>query len=187
MRRLGTRFAATGLSADFWTAVGLVLSIAAGAAYASSAVGFHWYHAAVVGGLLLLVSGFFDMVDGSVARATGKTSKKGAFLDSSFDKIAESVIFLGLAAGGLAHPVWALLALAMSLLVSYTRARAESLGVELKGIGIGERAERMLILAFIGFIPHPDALTWATIIVSIVAGITLGQRIAATSKKLSTI
>src|SRR5574339_1223408 len=98
MRRLGTRFAATGLSADFWTAVGLVLSIAAGAAYASSAVGFHWYHAAVVGGLLLLVSGFFDMVDGSVARATGKTSKKGAFLDSSFDKIAESVIFLGLAA-----------------------------------------------------------------------------------------
>lgn len=135
---------------------------------------------------MLLASGFFDMIDGSVARATGKSSRKGAFLDSSFDKIAESVIFLGIAAGGLAHPVWAMLALAMSLLVSYTRARAESIGVELKGIGIGERAERLLIVALVGMIPHPDALTWAMIIVSVVAGITLGQRIIATSQKLRT-
>jgi archaetidylinositol phosphate synthase len=71
-------------------------------------------------------------------------------------------------------------------LVSYTRARAESLGVELKGIGIGERAERLLIVAIVGMVPHQDALNWAMILVSIVAGITLGQRIAATSKKLST-
>jgi archaetidylinositol phosphate synthase len=185
MGRLGLRFAATGLSADFWTALGLALAVAAGAAYASAGIGFDWYFAAVIGGVLLLSSGFFDMIDGSVARSTGKTSRKGAFLDSSFDKVAESVVFLGIAAGGLANPVLAMLALALSLLVSYTRARAESLGVDLKGIGIGERAERLLIVAFFGMIPHSDALTWSMIVVSAVAGITLAQRISATSGKLS--
>lgn len=193
MTRLGSSFASTGLSANFWTGVGLAISIAAGVAYASPAFGidFNPYYAAVVGGVLLLVSGFFDVVDGSVARVTKQTSKKGAFLDSSFDKIAEVTIFAGIAYGGLANPFWCLIALGMSLLVSYTRSRAESLGVELKGIGIGERAERLLIVAIIGMIPlgtFPDntAMNWAVIIVSVVAGITLIQRIAATSKKLST-
>jgi archaetidylinositol phosphate synthase len=137
-----------------------------------------------------LISGFFDIVDGSVARVTKQTSKKGAFLDSSFDKISEVVIFAGIALGGLADPFWCLAALGISILVSYTRARAESLGVELKGIGIGERAERMLIIAIIGMIPlnpvFPETgMYWAVIIVAIVAGITLIQRIAATAKKLS--
>jgi archaetidylinositol phosphate synthase len=186
MEKLGSSFAATGLSANFWTAVGLGLSIVAGGIYASPALGIDRFFAAVTGGMVLLIAGFFDMVDGSVARITGKTTKKGAFLDSSFDKIAETAIFLGIAVGGLANPSWAMLALALSLLVSYTRARAESLGVELKGIGIGERAERLLIVAIVGMVPHQDALNWAMILVSIVAGITLGQRIAATSKKLST-
>ncbi|MEM3161140.1 MAG: CDP-alcohol phosphatidyltransferase family protein, partial [Nitrososphaera sp.] len=92
--------------------------------------------------------------------------------------------------GGLANPVWSMIALGLSLLVSYTRARAESLGVELKGIGIGERAERMLILAIIGMIPFAGDISlgaqmnWAVIIVSIVAGITLIQRIVATASKL---
>ena len=186
MEKLGSVFAATGLSANFWTAVGLGLAIVSGGIYASPTIGFDRYFAALVGGLVLLVAGFFDMVDGSVARVTGKSSKKGAFLDSSFDKIAETSIFLGIAVGGLAHPSWAMLALALSLLVSYTRARAESLGVELKGIGIGERAERLLIVAIVGIVPLPDSLNWAMIIVSFVAAITLGQRIVATSKKLST-
>ena len=138
-----------------------------------------------------MISGFFDIVDGSVARLTKQTSKKGAFLDSLFDKISEVVIFGGIALGGLASPFWCLVALGLSLLVSYTRARAESLGVELKGIGIGERAERMLILAIIGMIPLPQTpfvwsgMNWAVIIVAIVAGITLVQRIAATATKLS--
>lgn len=196
MERLGTSFASTGLSANFWTGVGLAISIAAGIAYASPAfIGIDWYSpylAAVIGGVLLLISGFFDIVDGSVARVTKQTSKKGAFLDSSFDKISEVVIFAGIAFGGLANPFWCLVALGISILVSYTRARAESLGVELKGIGIGERAERMLILAIIGMIPlelafpGQSGMYWAVIIVSIVAGITLIQRIAATAKKLST-
>ena len=199
MTKLGASFASTGLSANFWTGLGLAISIAAGIAYASSAFNISWYTpylAAVVGGVLLLVSGFFDMVDGSVARITKQASKKGAFLDSSFDKISEVVVFGGIALGALASPFWCLIALGLSLLVSYTRARAESLGVELKGIGIGERAERMLILALVGMIPMHLALSdiglyqfgmqWAVIIVSIVAGFTLVQRIAATAKKLST-
>jgi len=185
MTKLGSAFAATGLSANFWTLVGLSISIVAAATYASPLAGLDRYAAAALGSVALLIAGFFDLVDGSVARVTGKTTKKGAFLDSTFDKIAETAIFLGIAVSGLAQPTWAMLALALSLLVSYSRARAESLGVELKGIGIGERAERLLIVAIVGFIPFPSALDWAMIIVSIVAGITLGQRIAATSKKLS--
>ncbi|HEY8140360.1 MAG TPA: CDP-alcohol phosphatidyltransferase family protein [Nitrososphaera sp.] len=185
MARLGASFASTGLSANFWTGLGLSIAIAAGIVYASPALGLPWYYAAVVGGILLLVSGFLDVIDGSVARVTGKSSKKGAFLDSSFDKIAESVVFVGIAAGGLAQPVWVIVALAASLLVSYSRARAESLGVELKGIGIGERAERLLIVALVGMVPHPEAMNWAMIIVAVVAAITLAQRIASTSKKLS--
>jgi archaetidylinositol phosphate synthase len=184
MAKLGTSFAGTGLSADFWTGVGLALAFLAGAIYALPVIGFNWYTTAVLGGVALLVSGFFDIVDGSVARVTGKSTKKGAFLDSSFDKIAETAVFLGIAAGGLGQPLWVMLALALSLLVSYTRARAESVGVELKGIGIGERAERLLIIALVGMIPHPDALTWAMIIVSGVAGITLVQRIIATFRRL---
>lgn len=192
MTRLGTSFASTGLSANFWTGLALALSIAAGIAYALPSLGLDipWYYAAVIGGVLLLISGFFDVVDGSVARVTKQTSKKGAFLDSSFDKISEVIIFAGIAFGNLANPYWCLVALGLSLLVSYTRTRSESLGVELKGIGIGERAERLLILAIIGMIPiGPDqsqgAMNWAVIIVSIVAGITLVQRIATTAKKLS--
>ncbi|MCI0564474.1 MAG: CDP-alcohol phosphatidyltransferase family protein [Nitrososphaera sp.] len=185
MTKLGHSFAATGLSANFWTGISLALSIAGGVAYGSAALGYPWYLSAVVGGVLLLVSGFFDLIDGNVARVTGKTSKKGAFLDSSFDKIAETVIFAGIAAGGLAQPLWCLVALALSLLVSYTRARAESLGVELKGIGIGERAERLLIVAIIGFIPFTEAMNWAMIVVSAVAGITLIQRVVLTYRKLS--
>jgi archaetidylinositol phosphate synthase len=195
MTKLGTSFASTGLSANFWTGLGLAISIAAGIAYASPAfISIDRYVAAIIGSILLLISGFFDIVDGSVARVTKQTSKKGAFLDSSFDKISEVVIFAGIAFGDLASPFWCLVALGISILVSYTRARAESLGVELKGVGIGERAERMLILAIISMIPlHlvsdslQSGMYWAVIIVAIVAGTTLVQRIAATAKKLSSI
>jgi archaetidylinositol phosphate synthase len=189
LAKLGRSFASTGLSANFWTGLGLLISVVAGIAYASDTF-FNidwtpWSFAAVIGGVLLLLSGFFDIVDGSVARITKQTTKKGAFLDSSFDKIAEIVIFAGIAYGKLADPLLCLVGLGMSLLVSYTRARAESLGAKLKGIGIGERAERMLIIAIIGMIPIREAMEWAIIIVSIVAGITAVHRITVTAKKLS--
>jgi archaetidylinositol phosphate synthase len=191
LTKVGRRFASTGLSANFWTGAGLAVSMVAGIAYSSGTFinidWTPWSFASVIGGVLILLSGFCDIVDGSVARITNQTTRKGAFLDSSFDKIGEIVIFAGIAYGKLADPLLCLLALGMSLLVSYTRARAESLGAKLRGVGIGERAERMLIIAIIGMIPVREAMEWAIIIVSIVAGITSVQRIAATAKKLSSI
>lgn len=189
LTRIGATFASTGLSANFWTGLGLAVSVLAAIAYTSNAFlnldWTPWNFAAVIGGILLLVSGFFDIVDGSVARITKRISNKGAFLDSVFDKIAEVIIFGGIALGQLADSFWCLVALGLSLLVSYTRARAESLGGKLKGIGIGERAERLLIIAIIGMIPVREAMQWAVIIVSIVAGITLAQRMVVTVRKLS--
>ena len=83
LQKIGTIFASTGLPANFWTAIGLVFAFASAVIYA-----LHFEYSFVIGGVLLLVSGFFDIVDGQVARVTQKTSKKGAFLDSVFDKIA---------------------------------------------------------------------------------------------------
>ena len=189
LSKIGAGFASTGLSANFWTGLGLALSVLAAIVYASNAFieldWTPWNFAAVIGGILLLLSGFFDMVDGSVARITKQTTNKGAFLDSVFDKISEVIIFGGIALGQLADSFLCLIALGLSLLVSYTRARAESLGGALKGIGIGERAERLLLIAIIGVIPTRDAMQWAMIIVSIVAGITLAQRVAITVRRLS--
>jgi archaetidylinositol phosphate synthase len=186
MERLGTFFASLGFSANFWTMWGLLLSITSALVYGAAApsVGLPWYFATTLGGILLLISGFFDIVDGTVAKITKKSSKKGSFLDSSFDKISEISVFLGLTIGNLAEPILCTIALSLSLLVSYIRARAESLGVDLRGIGIGERAERLLILAIIGMIPIPGAMHWALAIVSIIASITIIQRMVATYKKL---
>jgi len=176
LRKIGIVFAASGLSANFWTAVGLAFAFASATVYA-----LHFDYAFVAGGILLLTSGFFDIVDGQVARITKKISKKGAFLDSVFDKIAEVAIFLGILIGGYADGYLVLIAISLSLLVSYTRARAESLGVQLQGIGIGERAERLLVIAIIGM---AGFLNYAVIIVAIIASITLIQRIVATSRAM---
>ena len=194
MRKLGLTFASLGVSANFWTTISLATSIAAGVVYAiasSSTIGigvptirFSWLYASVIGSILLLIAGFFDVIDGSVARETKQTSKKGAFLDSSFDKISEAIIFIGIAVGNLANPILCMIALSLSIIVSYVRVKAESLGVELKGIGIGERAERLLIIAIIGMVPVIGAMQWAVIVVSVVAGLTLIQRIVVASKKL---
>lgn len=179
LENIGKAFASTGLSANFWTGVGL------GFAFASAIVyGLHLQYSFVFGGVLLLASGFFDVVDGQVARVTGKASKRGAFLDSVFDKIAEVAIFLGLLIGNYSEGYIVLLAITLSMLVSYTRSRAESLGVQLQGIGIGERAERLLVIAIVGM-AGSSFLNYAVIIVVIIAGITLIQRIITTAKKIN--
>ncbi len=176
LQNIGKVFASTGLSANFWTSVGLGFAIASAIIYA-----IHLQYSFFLGGILLLISGFFDVVDGQVARISGHTSKKGAFLDSVFDKISEVAIFLGILIGGYSQGYLVLLAITLSLLVSYTRARAESLGVQLKGIGIGERAERLIVIAIIGM---AGFLNYAVIIVIIIAGITLIQRIVTSSNSI---
>jgi len=97
-------------------------------------------------GLLVILSGFFDVLDGAVARATGKISARGAFLDSTLDRVSELLIFFGILLGNYIAPFFVLLALALSLLVSYTRAKGDALGVDLAGIGVGERSERFVVL-----------------------------------------
>jgi archaetidylinositol phosphate synthase len=133
---------------------------------------------------MLLISGFFDIVDGSVARVLKKTTTRGAFLDSNFDKISEALIFIGIAIGGLANPILAMIALATSILVSYLRARAESLGIELKGIGIGERAERLLVLAICGLIPISESIQWGVVIIIIISAFSFVQRFMYVIKRI---
>jgi archaetidylinositol phosphate synthase len=121
-----------------WTVIGLLFAFLASIFYG----GRHPF----LGGLLLAVSGFFDVLDGSVARATGRTSQLGAFLDSTLDRVSEVVVFLGILVGGYASPFFVLIALSLSLLVSYARAKGDALGVSLAGIGVGERSERLVVL-----------------------------------------
>ena len=177
LEKLGRGFSSTGLSANVWSAIGL------GFAFTSAIVyGLQLEYSLILGGILLLISGFFDIVDGQVARFTKTTSQKGAFLDSIFDKIAEVAIFLGILIGNYAEPYLVFLAITLSLLVSYTRARAESVGIKLQGIGIGERAERLLVIAIIGMISFME---YAVIIVVIIAAITFVQRVIVTAKRFS--
>ena len=176
LEKIGKGFASTGLSANFWTFVGLGFALLSAVVY-----GMGIEFGLIIGGVLLLVSGFFDMIDGQVARVTGKSSKKGEYLDSMFDKIAEVAIFLGILVGGYVEPYLVLLAITLSLLVSYARSKSDIINIKLQGIGIGERAERLLVIAIIGIIGFMD---YAVIIVVIIAGITLIQRMIYTTKNI---
>lgn len=128
------------------TTLGTGLLLASAVGYASG-----WVR---TGGLLLLLAGIGDILDGIVARRRGMTSKFGAFYDSTLDRIGEGAIFTGLALYFLRTEAavaanWGvmlcMIALSGSLIVSYTRARAESLGFDCK-VGVAQRAERILAL-----------------------------------------
>ena len=177
LEKLGNSFASTGISPTGWSVIGLVFAFASAFFY-----GWNMEFSLIIGGIVLLAAGFFDIVDGQVARVTKKITKTGGFLDSVFDKIAEVAIFFGILVGGFAEPYLVFLAISLSLLVSYTRSKAESLGVKLQGIGIGERAERLLVIAIVGIIGFME---YAVIIVIIIAGITFVQRIIIAVKELN--
>jgi len=176
LEKIGKIFASTGLSPNFWTGLGLLFAILSGIVY-----GLNIEFGVIFGGILLLISGFFDVVDGQVARITGNTSKKGSYLDSMFDKIAEVSIFLGILIGGYVEPYIVMLAITLSLLVSYARAKSDALNIKLQGVGIGERAERLLVVAIIGI---GGFMQYAVIIVVIISGITLIQRMMVTAKNI---
>jgi archaetidylinositol phosphate synthase len=183
---IGTLFAGSGISPNIWTLVSLLLAVASGLAYMSPLLteGVGWYQSSLAGSIMLLISGFFDIVDGNVARILKQSSKKGAFLDSVFDKISESFIFIGIAVGGLASPLFCQVAVSLSLLVSYSRSKSESMGIELKGVGIGERAERLLLVGILGLVPLEDILQYAVLLVCVLAGVTLCQRIVFSLRRL---
>jgi len=146
------------------------------------------------GGLLILFSGVFDTLDGGVARAKGRTTPFGGLLDSVCDRYSDGLMFLGIMAGtitgrlvltpimGIDGWLWSGFALIGSFLVSYTRARAESAGCRKLSIGIAERTERMLILAFgalSGF------LGWALVLIAVFSHITIIQRVLRAKSILS--
>lgn len=143
-----------------------------------------------LGGGLLLASGVFDILDGQVARQGGLSTTFGAFYDSSLDRVGESALFAGIALhflrGGLLPPdlVWgvmlAIAALAASLMVSYTRARAEGLGLDCK-VGIAARAERIVVLGaptvLFGAGRDGRLLFWIVAVLALATTITVIQRI----------
>lgn len=166
------------------TTVGTLIVIGSGVAFGSGAIR--------TAGALLLLSGIFDILDGQVARQGGKITTFGAFYDSTLDRVGEGAVFTGLIFYFLTGPLpseWkvraiaaALVGLVASLLVSYTRARAESLGVECK-VGIAARAERILLLGIPSLIfgagpLRPGILLfWIVVVLAIVSAITVVQRV----------
>ncbi len=142
LRPVGRSLRRTGISADHLTALGLVM--AAGAAVAIATGNLH------LGLLLLVLTALPDALDGAVAKASGTAGPRGAFFDSTADRVSDSLLLVGVAwylatnDGGLA-PLLPMAVLAASLIISYERAKAESLGFDAKG-GIMERAERLVLL-----------------------------------------
>ncbi|GBC70257.1 CDP-diacylglycerol--inositol 3-phosphatidyltransferase [Candidatus Calditenuaceae archaeon HR02] len=133
---------------------------------------------AVYGGVSWLISGFLDAIDGEVARLSSKTSKQGAYLDSMFDKAGEALVCIGILLSGIVDGVAVLLFCATSLLVSYARARAEGVGVSLKGVGIAERAERIILISAASLITplYPASLNIALYFGAALASITVAWR-----------
>jgi CDP-diacylglycerol--glycerol-3-phosphate 3-phosphatidyltransferase len=171
-----------GLTPNMVTTLGTLVVLLSAAAFWRGLT--HW------AGALLLASGLFDILDGQVARQGGMMTTFGAFYDSTLDRVGESAIFGGLAlwflGGGVPGPRvplavgLSIAALASSLLVSYTRARAEALGLEAK-VGIAQRAERFLVLGvptlFFGAGRDGALLFWIVVVLAVVTTITVLQRV----------
>jgi phosphatidylglycerophosphate synthase len=115
--------------------------IAIGGLYAS--LWFSWIIPAIMG-----IGGAFDLFDGEVARRTGNETQSGAFLDSNLDRLSDALFTLGLIYGGLLDYLLGYIILFLVIMISYIRSRAEIEGVDMKGIGFMERAERILFLLF---------------------------------------
>ena len=141
------------ISPTFFNLLGAALGIGAGVAFATGHL--------TLGGWGVLLGGAADVFDGRIARARGMASDRGAFLDATLDRFAEVGAFVGLAVlFRESAPALALVVTALggSLLVSYARARGESLGVSCK-LGIMQRAERLLLVGLGGLL-DPALTSW---------------------------
>jgi phosphatidylglycerophosphate synthase len=154
----------------------------------SAAVAFH-RNAISTAGALVLLGGFFDILDGRVARLTGLGSKFGAFYDSTLDRISEIAVFMGIVSLynqhlrdavdiGMIYMVMA--AMAGSLMVSYTRARAEALGLDCR-VGLMPRTERVVLIGaaalFFGSMWNGLVLQVVIVLLAILTNLTAVQRI----------
>lgn len=141
-------FGRLGLTPNLLTLIGFAVAVVAALAAATQA----W----LITGLLVAFGALFDLFDGALARATGTTSRLGAFMDSVFDRAGEAIVYLGIAVGlanvGLVHgPEIAAMAMAAAFMVSYARAKSESLGFTpgsgMAAVGLAPREVRVTILA----------------------------------------
>jgi phosphatidylglycerophosphate synthase len=195
-----------GLSPNALTIIGFLIACVAAVAAGLQA----W----IVAGLLVVFGGVFDLFDGALARATGKVSKLGAFMDSTFDRWGEGVVYLGILWGtldlGLTRPVILTgAAMVSAFMVSYTRAKSESLGfvpgTGMANVGLAPREVRIVILTIgllaAGILPgfpedtsQPGGLAYplsalaleaALGLIAVLATITVIQRIVATINQAS--
>lgn len=144
LKPLGDNIRRTGITANMLTTTGLVMAVGASLAIANG-----WMSAGL---LLLFLTAVPDVLDGAVAKASGTASPRGAFFDSVVDRVSDALLLGGVAwhlstTHGGRIAVLPLAVAAASMLVSYERARAESLGFDARG-GLMERAERLLFLGF---------------------------------------
>jgi archaetidylinositol phosphate synthase len=138
-----------------------------------------------VAAMFLLISGFLDALDGVLARLYGEVTVFGGFLDSLLDRYADAFVFLGIIVGWLikdsAWMFWGFAALVGSLLVSYSRARAEAAGIKMESVGVAERAERIIILvvaSLLSTVPGwADALRWSMVLLAVLTNLTVLQRV----------
>jgi CDP-diacylglycerol--glycerol-3-phosphate 3-phosphatidyltransferase len=163
------------------TTAGTLLTIAASIVYATGHI--------MTAGWIMNVTAFFDVADGEVARRTGRSSVFGAFYDSTLDRVADGALMAGLAFfyatnaihHNLAMVVVCLVCIIGTFLISYTRARAETLGIDAK-VGLMQRPERMVLLSvpqsFFGLFWNGWVLMGIIILLTVTAWITAVQRIA---------
>lgn len=151
-----------GVSPDAVTIVGLLVALVS-----AGLVGAGYL---LAGGLVLLASGVFDMLDGALARATGKAGPFGALLDSTIDRLSEAAVLVGVSVYFLNEDaslvvVLTFLALTGSMMVSYVRARAEALNVDCE-VGVMTRTERVL-----GLSAALVAAQWFTLVLTVVLAV----------------
>lgn len=157
---------------NHFTILGLLVSLIGAVFYAK--------HDIRLAGVLILLGGICDVIDGKIARKTGLSSKFGALFDSSLDRYAEVFMFLGIAIFFVQkdHPITSImvvLALGGSMMVSYVRARSEGLGYDCK-VGIMQRPERIVYIGFSSLI-HAYVLEVIIWMIAILANFTAIQRL----------
>ena len=164
-----------GLTPNMLSAIGLALSIFSAVAYA---VAQNQPLLLLLAIILLLASGFCDTLDGVLARTYQQTSVFGGLFDSLLDRYADAAVYAGVIIGGLCDPIWGLIALAGSLLVSYSRARAEAAGIKMESVGVAERAERVIVLAAASIVAifWFPALNIGIILLAVLSNLTVLQR-----------
>jgi len=174
-----------GLTPNTITAIGITLATASATAYTQWQTNTTYL---ITAATLLILSGYCDALDGATARLTQKTTPFGNYLDSLLDRYADAAIITALTISGLCETHWGITALTGTLLVSYTRAKAESLQIKMETIGIAERPERLIITTtatIIAYFWQPtQTLNYTTIILATLTHATVIQRTIHTYKKL---